>query len=57
MKSGCILYTKISRMVIFGLVFLVYFLKLSVGNGSYVRLALGSYVIKPCKWDQKITLR
>ena len=31
--SGCILYTKISRMIIFGLVFLVYFLKLSVGNG------------------------
>ena len=31
--SGCILYTKISRMVILGLVFLVYFLKLSVGNG------------------------
>ena len=31
--SGCILYTKISRMVIFGLVFLLYFLKLSVGNG------------------------
>ena len=20
-----------------------------------IRLALGSYVIKPCKWDQKIT--
>ena len=29
--SDCILYTKISKMVIFGLVFLVYFLKLSVG--------------------------
>ena len=23
--------------------------------GSCVRLTLGSYVIKPCKWDQKIT--
>ena len=22
---------------------------------SYVRLDLGSYLIKPCKWDQKIT--
>ena len=22
---------------------------------SYVRLALGSYAIKPCKWDQKDT--
>ena len=32
--SGCIiLYIKISRMVIFRLVFLIYFLKLSVGNG------------------------
>ena len=31
--SGYILYTKISRIVIFGLVSLVYFLKLSVGNG------------------------
>ena len=30
--SCCILYTKISRMVIFGLYFLLYFLKLSVGN-------------------------
>ena len=30
--SGCIFYTKISRMVIFGLVFLLYFLKLSMGN-------------------------
>ena len=30
---GCISYTKISRMVIFGLVFLVYFLKLFVGKG------------------------
>ena len=29
--SDCILYTKISKMVIFGLVFLEYFLKLSVG--------------------------
>ena len=27
--SGCILYTKISRMVIFRLVFLLYFLKLT----------------------------
>ena len=34
--SGWILYTKISRMVIFGLVFLLYVLKLSVGNG-YLR--------------------
>ena len=31
--SGCILYTKISTIVIFGLVFLVHFWKLSVGNG------------------------
>ena len=23
--------------------------------GSCVRLTLGSYAIKPCKWDQKIT--
>ena len=23
--------------------------------GIWVRLALGSYVIKLCKWDQKIT--
>ena len=30
--SGYLLYTKIFRMVIFGLVFLVYFLKLSVRN-------------------------
>ena len=22
--------------------------------GSCVRLTLGSYLIKPCKWDQKI---
>ena len=22
---------------------------------SYVQLTLGSYVIKPCKWNQKIT--
>ena len=34
--SGCILHTKISRMVIFGLVFVPYFLNLSVGNGSSV---------------------
>ena len=34
--SGCILHTKISRMVIFGLVFVLYFLNLSVGNGSLV---------------------
>ena len=33
--SGCILHTKISRMVIFGLDFLLYFLKLYVGNGFY----------------------
>ena len=26
-----------------------------ITSESYVRLALGSYVIKPCKWDQKIT--
>ena len=31
--SSCILYTKISKMVIFGLFFLLCFLKLSVGNG------------------------
>ena len=31
--SGGILYTKISRMVIFGLVFVLYVLKLSVRNG------------------------
>ena len=23
--------------------------------GSCIRLTLGSYVIKPCKWNQKIT--
>ena len=33
--SGCILYTKGSRMVIFGLVFLVYILKLSMENGFW----------------------
>ena len=26
-----------------------------ITSESYVRLALGSYVIKPCKWDQEIT--
>ena len=31
--SDCLLYAKISRMVIFGLVFLLYILRLSVGNG------------------------
>ena len=31
--SGCILYTKIPRIVIFELVFLLCFLRLPVGNG------------------------
>ena len=26
-----------------------------ITSESYVRLALGSYVIKPCKWNQKVT--
>ena len=25
-----------------------------ITSGSYVRLALGNYVIKPCKWEEKI---
>ena len=31
--SGCLLYTKTLRMVILGLVILLYFLRLSVVNG------------------------
>ena len=50
--SGCILYTKISRMVIFGLVFLVYFLKLSVGNGFWnIDLLLLDVVTHPGKLE------
>ena len=26
-----------------------------ITSESYVRLALGSYVTKPCKWNQKVT--
>ena len=29
--------------------------KVIIMLGSYVRLTLGSYIIKPCKWDEKIT--
>ena len=46
--SGCILYTKISRMVIFGLDFLVYFLKLSVGNGFWNIILIKVFYLK--KW-------
>ena len=27
-----------------------------ITSESYVRLALGSYVIKPCKWDKKLRI-
>ena len=36
MISGCVLYSKSSRMVILGLVFLLFFSKLSVGNGQLI---------------------
>ena len=28
--------------------------RVRITSESYVRLALGSYVIKPCKWNQKV---
>ena len=49
--SGCVLCTKISRMVIFGLVFALYFLKLFVEKGYFDLLSLfpqiwGSYWVR-----------
>ena len=49
--SDCILYTKISKMVIFGLVFLEYFLKLSV------RIWLKNYNLQGFKELQYVDLQ
>ena len=51
--SGFISYTKISRMVIFGLTLLLYFLKLSVGNGF--QMVFGFWVMSNYSFDDICT--
>ena len=52
MKMGSKNYVVIMVEVTSGLRYKNHF---RIKSESYVRLALGSYIIKPCKWDQKIT--